>query len=158
MGLQWQLPEGERSIYRCIIEIGTNILQAIIDKWNNHWQESRQKMCEVKKKMEEWKKIKVSRREEIVLNRLRSGHTYLTQGYLMEREVVQERPIWYYCNNALMTVKHLLQVCPALDGDRRRYRVYRESGDVTMKTLLNESGNIREVLHMLKRLDAFGKI
>ena len=76
----------------------------------------------------------------------------------MEREGVQVPPICHYCNNALMIVKHLLQVCQALEEERRRYRVYRESGDVTMKTLLNESDNIREVLHMLKRLDVFDKI
>ena len=93
-----------------------HIRQVIIDKWNNQWQESRQKMCEVKEKVGEWKKIKVSRREEIVLNRLRSGHTCLTQGYLMEREGVQVPPICHYCNNALMTVETSTTGVPGSGG------------------------------------------
>ena len=71
-------------------------------------------MLEVKETVGEWKEIKVSRREEILLNRLRSGHAYLSQGYLMEREGVNVSPISHYCNNVLKTVKHLLHVCPAL--------------------------------------------
>ena len=135
-----------------------HIRQVIMEKWNCQWGESNQKLYEVKRKVGEWNKMKLTRREEIVLNRLRSGHTYLTQGYLMEGDGVQVPPICPFCNNALITVKHLLLMCPALDDERRRYKVYRESGDVTMETLLNESGNVREVMNMLKRLEIFAKI
>ena len=53
--------------------------------------------------MEENKSI-----ERVVLNRLRAGHAYLTQAFLMEGGV-QVPPICHFCNDeAILTVKHLL--------------------------------------------------
>ena len=67
--------------------------------------------------------MKLIRREEIMLNGVQSGHTYLTERHLMEGDGVQVPPICPFCDNALITVKHLLLVCPALDEEQRLYKV-----------------------------------
>ena len=50
---------------------------------------------------------KLSRREEIVLTRLRIGHTRITHSYLFNREV---QPFCFGCNTPF-TVKHVLLDC-----------------------------------------------
>ena len=45
----------------------------------------------------------------------------LNAGILYGKRGAQVPPICHYCNNALMTVKHL-QVCLAFEGERRWYR------------------------------------
>ena len=102
-------------------------------------------------------KMKVSRREEVVLNRLRAGHTYLTQAYLMEGGV-QVPPICHFCDDAIQTVKHLLLQCPALDGERRQWNVFRQSNEVTMKEVLNKPEHVKEIMIMLKRLRVFSAV
>ncbi|MPC43272.1 hypothetical protein E2C01_036915 [Portunus trituberculatus] len=63
------------------------------------------------------------RRTQIVLARLRIGHTYLTQRYLLTRD---PQP---YCDDCLvsLTIQHLLVECPSLIDLWHRY-LYRCCG------------------------------
>ncbi|MPC97727.1 hypothetical protein E2C01_093056 [Portunus trituberculatus] len=63
------------------------------------------------------------RRAQTLLARLRIGHTYLTQRYLLTRD---PQP---YCDDCLvlLTVRHLLVECPSLIELRHRY-LYRCRG------------------------------
>ncbi|MPC31577.1 hypothetical protein E2C01_024872 [Portunus trituberculatus] len=63
------------------------------------------------------------RRAQVLLARLRIGHTYLTQRYLLTRD---PQP---YCDDCLvpLTVRHLLVECPSLTDLRHRY-LYRCRG------------------------------
>ncbi|MPC58373.1 hypothetical protein E2C01_052375 [Portunus trituberculatus] len=63
------------------------------------------------------------RRKQIVLARLRIGHTYLTRRYLLTRD---PQP---YCDDCLvpLTVRHLLVECPSLPRHLYRCRG-RDSG------------------------------
>ncbi|MPC99596.1 hypothetical protein E2C01_095021 [Portunus trituberculatus] len=64
-----------------------------------------------------------NRRAQTLLARLRIGHTYLTQRYLLTRD---PKP---YCDDCLvpLTVRHLLVECPSLTDLRHRY-LYRFRG------------------------------
>ncbi|MPC90912.1 hypothetical protein E2C01_085916 [Portunus trituberculatus] len=63
------------------------------------------------------------RRAQTLLTRLRIGHTYLTQMYLLTRD---SQP---YCDDCLvpLTVRHLLVECPSLIELRHHY-LYRCRG------------------------------
>ncbi|MPC72547.1 hypothetical protein E2C01_066859 [Portunus trituberculatus] len=63
------------------------------------------------------------RRLQTLLARLRIGHTYLTQRYLLTRD---PQP---YCDDCLvpLTVRHLIVECPSLTDLRHRY-LYRCRG------------------------------
>ena len=50
---------------------------------------------------------RLSRKEDVVLTRLRIGHTRLTHSYLLQRE---EQPVCIGCNEPL-TVKHIVVDC-----------------------------------------------
>ncbi|MPD04923.1 hypothetical protein E2C01_100636 [Portunus trituberculatus] len=65
------------------------------------------------------------RRAQTLLVRLRIGHTYLTQKYLLTRD---PQP---YCDDCLvpLTVRHLLVECPSLINLRHRYLYRCRDGD-----------------------------
>jgi ribonuclease HI len=58
-----------------------------------------------------------SRRDEIVLHRLRIGHTRLTHSYLLNKENAPECP---QCL-CLLTVDHIMIQCPIYDSIRKRF-------------------------------------
>ncbi|GFO24180.1 Gag-Pol polyprotein [Plakobranchus ocellatus] len=57
------------------------------------------------------------RKRETAMCRLRVGHTWLTQNYLLKNE---ERPLCYACDS-LYTVRHILIECPDFQDTRRKY-------------------------------------
>ena len=57
------------------------------------------------------------RRDEVVLSRVRIGHTYLTHAFLLKGE---DRPECVFCQ-CYLTVKHLLVECVDLADARRNY-------------------------------------
>ena len=49
-----------------------------------------------------------SRRDEVVISRVRLGHILLTRGYLINNDVPDIAPICELCNNEVMTAKHIM--------------------------------------------------
>ena len=84
-------------------------------------------MYKTKKKVGPWRdRKKLTRQQEVVLHRLKRGHTRLIHGYLMEN-IAPYMPICQYCNNAIVSVKYLLITCPAARNERMRGRLFREN-------------------------------
>ena len=135
------------------------IRRAVLEKWNGEWQTTDQKLKEIKQRVGPWRpRERRSRREEVVVNRLRAGHCLLTHGYLMENNGPQIPPICGFCNDAILTVKHLLIECPNLNQERRRIDVCRRNNTVTMAMLLGDSGPVRDVLKMLQRIGLYNRM
>ena len=123
--------------------------------WNSEWEGKKQNMYEIRKKVGPWKDRKKSTwREEVVLNRLRSGHTRRTYGFLMKNSAPQMPPICQYCNNTIVTVKHLLKTCPALMNEKMRRSLFRENDQVTLKMCIGEGAPIEQTIVYLKRIEA----
>ena len=58
-----------------------------------------------KGKVGSWRpRERITRREEVVLNRLRAGHCLLTHESLMDNRGPQMHPICGFCNNAILTM------------------------------------------------------
>ena len=53
--------------------------------WNEQWKYGSSKLKEVKEEVGAWKK-KMTLREQVTINRLRIGYTFITHNYLMNRE------------------------------------------------------------------------
>ena len=81
--------------------------EAILNHWNQKWrQETSNKLREVIGDAFEWKEAKeITRRESVILNRLRTGHTNLTHSCLMEGSRVP--PACELCGIQTMTIRHL---------------------------------------------------
>lgn len=85
----------------------------ILGLWENCWTNvTDNKLREIKNTTKYWDSSnRPTRREEVVLTRLRIGHTGLTHGHLMTREEV---PTCRQCGRRL-TVRHILTDCRNLD-------------------------------------------
>ena len=92
------------------------INEYISDKWQTIWNGAKfDKLREVEPIVKRQKAIhKLSRREEIVLARLRIGHTRITHSHLLKRE---DEPKCIGCDT-LFTVKHFLLECTDFAAER----------------------------------------
>ena len=91
----------------------------IFDKWQTSWNETPfNKLKEIKPVIKESKTVISNiRREEVVLTRLRIGHTRITHSWLLNRD---EQPICTGCD-VPFTVKHFLLECFDCQQTRRSY-------------------------------------
>ena len=88
------------------------------------------------------------RKEEVVLARLRIGHTHLTHRYLLRGE---PQPLCQLCTEPL-TVKHILVECNALALTRNRF--YRSHN---MKDLFT-STHPGAIINFLKDIKIYNKL
>ena len=91
----------------------------IFDKWQTSWNETPfKKLKGIKPVIKESKSIISNiRREEVVLTRLRIGHTRITHSWLLNRD---EQPNCTGCD-VPFTVKHFLLDCSDLQQTRRSF-------------------------------------
>ena len=89
--------------------------------WQQSWSDPanhNNKLFTIKPSLGEWLPgLRTNRREEIVLTRLRIGHSHITHSYLLKRE---EEPQCIPCN-APLTINHILVECVDLAPTRQRY-------------------------------------
>ncbi|GFO34087.1 ribonuclease hi [Plakobranchus ocellatus] len=88
------------------------------------------------------------RKRETAMCRLRVGHTWLTQSYLLKNE---QQPFCYACDS-LYIVRHILIECPDFQDTRRKYF------SVTDLYRLFREVNPFRIVGYLKDLGVYGKI
>lgn len=95
------------------------VKKSIKCKWQEEWsRETNNKLHVVKPMLQEWASARHRDRFfEVILCRLRIGHTHLTHGYLLRRE---DPPACEHCSKPL-TVVHILLECPAYHRYRQFY-------------------------------------
>jgi ribonuclease HI len=95
------------------------LLQSARGQWQHHWNtQLNNKLHSVKPRLGIWESsCQKTRKQEVILSRLRIGHTRLTHGYLMSRE---EPPMCTQCNTVL-TINHIISECPLVEQIRRRH-------------------------------------
>ena len=103
--------------------------------WQRAWEEQRNsKLRQLKPIIKPWSSaLRKNRQEEVLLCRLRIGHTYATHGHLLRGE---DKPLCPRCN-ACLTVEHVLLSCTGLAGKRAHYLGY-ISPSTTLKHLLGD--------------------
>lgn len=92
----------------------------VFSKWQNQWdEEPNNKLYQIKPKVRQIysQSTRHSRREEIVLARIRIGHTYITHNFLLKGEQI---PVCSTCAVPL-TVKHILIDCADFAISRKKY-------------------------------------
>ena len=122
----------------------------VFDKWQTIWNEaSFNKLKEIEPIVNNHRSSpKLSRREEIVLARLRIGHTRITHSYLFNRE---DQPYCFGCNTPF-TVRHLLLDCADFAIERRS--LFRSNN---LKDLFRDV-SAGDILSFLKNVNLFNKI
>ena len=112
-------------------------------------------MQEVKEKPGRWKRrLKLHRRNEVVINRLRLEYTNVTHGCRFDSTGLGQPPICHWCDDAVLTVRHVLIECPnlAIYSD---FYLETENMPVTMQAALGEESSVVEVIEYLKGIDLY---
>jgi len=81
-----------------------------------HWSKQRTKLNEIKNTILNWQNPNLSRREKIIINRLRIGHTRLTHKNLMAKE----EPAQCTVCGVTLTVKHIITECYQYSEDLKK--------------------------------------
>jgi ribonuclease HI len=117
-------------------------------KFQNMWDlETNNKLKEIKPTVVPWgSSIRSTRREEVVLTRLRIGHTLVTHSYLFSLDKIPPR--CDTCNEAL-TVRHILLECSKYRGVRRRLSLENNIS----KVLGDDSKQIDKLFKFLRAID-----
>ena len=126
------------------------------DQWQNLWNDvpHTNKLKELKSSVKPWSSsVQVTRKMEVILTRLRIGHTKLTHGHLMTSPN-DVPPVCTQCNTDL-TIKHIFGTCAKYDNKRRLL-----FGNKSFIEILEESKdfNIRNILKFLQELNLVNEI
>ncbi|XP_055605898.1 uncharacterized protein LOC129754062 [Uranotaenia lowii] len=133
-------------------EVRKIVKNQITNRWQADWHSSSSnKLREVKNTVLPFKAVfQDNRREDVILARLRIGHTQLTHAFLLDRV---DRPLCPRCNEAL-TVKHCMAMCPQLENERRNHGV---PGNLR-EALADDSRMAKTVLEYLKFIQLYDRI
>ncbi|XP_071037871.1 uncharacterized protein [Parasteatoda tepidariorum] len=86
--------------------------------WQNDWEnEINNKLHDIKPSIKSYKSLNISRKQEVILNRLRIGHSRLTHKHLLLNETAPECS---HCREQL-TIKHILTKCNEFKTQRQRH-------------------------------------
>ena len=119
-------------------------------KWQELWSSCRDnKLFQIKPTLGEWPPgCRRSRKEEVVLSRLRIGHTYFSHSYILHRE---DPPECTACQE-IYSVRHVLIDCIDLGLIRPRFYSVPD-----MKSLF-DTENVNRILSYVKEIKLFSKI
>ena len=126
----------------------------IMEKWQRRWSSSsllnNKKYKKIRENIYFWPSFHSNRRYEIVLSRLRIGHTKMTQKFLFERD---DPPRCDHCRCTL-TVEHILVECQRYRSQRRKHHLdHMEIGEI-----LGNEVEVENVMSFLKDIDIFYEI
>ena len=118
-------------------------------KWQQWWDMNiHNKLFQIQPTLGEWRPaFRTSRREHVIISRLRIGHTRLTHVFILKQE---PQPQCLTCLTTC-TVKHILVECRAFAAIKKRYF------KVTSLTELFENVKIDDVLSFLRETGLYEK-
>ena len=85
------------------------------------WQQSNQKLRQIKDNLDYWPPLCKNRREEVIVNRLRLSHCWFAHHHLMNTDGPRISTICVFCFLKPMTAKHIFVEFQSLRQRRARY-------------------------------------
>ena len=131
-------------------DLKPDINRVIATKWQERWSScSDNKLCKIKPTLGEWPPgFRNSRREEVVLSRLRIGHTYFSHSYILRKE---DPPECTACQE-IYSLRHVLIDCIDLGLIRPRFYTVPD-----LKTLF-DTVSVDRILSFVMEVNLFAKI
>lgn len=125
--------------------------KVVFEQWQTDWNNTiNNKLRLIKQTTKPWTSP-VNRQQQVLITRLRIGHTRITHAYLFRRE---DPPICNTCHTRI-TVDHLLRNCTVFEQTRGTVEI--TSNNLT-EILNNDSDNITKVLKYLKITGLYNKL
>ncbi|XP_015432528.1 PREDICTED: uncharacterized protein LOC107188700 [Dufourea novaeangliae] len=139
---------------RCKInlpDVKTLVKKLIMNLWNTNWNTGTPtKLHKIKSNVHEIPKYPpMSRKEQVAITRIRTGHSRYTHDFLIRKDNPPE------CNlcNTQITIQHIILECPKFSPERNRYSIKSD-----LKTNLNEANNIGNVLLFFKDINLLDEL
>jgi len=127
--------------------------------WREEWMNSGRHLVEIKSEPGKWNsKGGICRRDEVVINRLRLGHTNLTHSYLFDPAIQRPMPPCELCGDAAMTVKHVLLECENLRRARNEHLAPYVGGPLTLNSVIGEEAPLLRLIEFLRVIGAYNRI
>ena len=122
-------------------------------EWQAHWSaQQNNKLLEIRPSLGLWQSsFRASRRDEVILTRLRIGHSHLTHSFLLRALPAPMCPV----DNTPLTIKHILLDCTQYNISRRTCL---PAPPVTLTSLLSDKGKISKVFEFLHDTDLYSRI
>ena len=141
--------------YAVKIDIQSCIKSKIWLKWQKEWEDvpATNKLRSIKKCVNSWQSsIQKKRYLEVLLSRLRIGHTKLTHGYLMSSPHGSP-PMCEVCQ-CQISIKHIFIDCPKYHQHRQLFK------ENNLESILAENRNFSfsNILYFLKQINLLNKI
>ncbi|KAI5708547.1 hypothetical protein M8J77_024951 [Diaphorina citri] len=135
-------------------DIKTHYKKSLLNTWNNKWKNlpSPNKLREIKDNVFQWDSSNLeNRRDEIVITRIRIGHSLYTHGYLMDRANI---PSCSFCNTESLSIKHIIIHCPALHRSRTKFNIQNSLSEA----LGDNNTSISNIILFLKDINIYSLI
>jgi len=134
-----------------LIDIKRNINVYCFNLWNSQWyMTTENKLREIKGSVVLWPKYTdLNRKNEVILNRLRIGHTKLTHGHLMAKE---DPPLCPTCNTNF-SIKHIIVHCPNFNEARKFFNI-----PDNLYKAIGPFSNFHNIILYLKKIDLYNSI
>ena len=114
-------------------------------------------MREIRPEVEKWDIYNLlNKRDGVIINRLRSGHTWITHEYLINDIVQAGREPCPFCNNAVKSVKHFTTACEDLIIVRSEVFESEIGRNVfSLREVLTSASTLVKVLSFLRRMGLY---
>lgn len=117
--------------------------------WQRAWKQGTSKLNEIKNTIHTWPSPQdLSRKMETSINRIRIGHTSITNQYLMKKE---DPPLCTSCGSPL-SIKHIITECLSYETDRR------EAGVSNILSEALHPDNIRNLISFITKSNLINNI
>ena len=128
--------------------------------WQSTWSEQRDnKRFQIKPKIGLWpSSFRKVRKEEVVLTKLRIGHSFLTHHFLLSGT---DAPMCSLCNTRI-TISHVLLSCHRYNSQRRQYfkHIFSQGQSVTLDRVIGDGDSVHldNVFNFLMAINLFNLI
>ncbi|XP_074038524.1 uncharacterized protein [Leptinotarsa decemlineata] len=114
-----EYPACNLSVKALLMDLKSYFHCKIVEMWNYHWSQEPSKLKEIKATLYPWNNKATNRFHQVIITRLRLGHTRLTHEYLLRKE---PPPKCFTCE-VLVIVKHVLEECPLFTVERLNNKI-----------------------------------
>lgn len=133
-----------------------HIREASLQNWKHRWRNTNTHLRKLHDTPKKWKKLDITRKQSVVLNRLRLGHTRLTHGHLMDNNL-PFRPPCPWCHNVILSIEHLLLNCTAIEQERA-FAFSSQRKPLSLSSLLGDTCKPTFLFDFLETLGIFNEI
>jgi len=126
------------------------IKKCIQDAWTTTWKSINQKLSQIKQNTSPFMNPpNINRKKEVILTRLRAGHCRFSHGYLMDPpDLPNVAPVCTFCNDNIMSVRHILIDCPNL-SEQRRILSESNTEELNISLVLGDHSNFARLFDFL---------